>query len=157
MASQTPRVRNSTSPTYVPAPAGHVPVPAGPAAGRRTGTSARSARRATSWTFKPGKGGDVKVVKLEFLVGLVLIMLAPLANKSLKFDKNYARRLIAFVLLFAGLFALADARDPSVSRIASGLGGLLILTLVVMQPARGNFGVNTATLIAHIVERLQPK
>jgi hypothetical protein len=112
--------------------------------------------RSTTFLMKPGKGGSVRTVKIEFLFGLILLLLAPLANKDLHFDKNYVKRLIAFLLLFMGLFAVADSKNPSVSRIATGLGGLLILALAVYSPAN-KFSVKFAELVSTVVQHLQPK
>lgn len=144
---RAPRPPRPPRPTHAPKPAAK--------------TSATAARkptqkyRVTDFTISAGKGGSVRAVKAEYLIGFILLMLAPIADPNIKMDKNYAKRLIAFTLLFMMLFALADNKNSQVSRLATGFGGVLLLTLVVYEPTKG-FGVKAGTLINNIVAHLQP-
>jgi hypothetical protein len=95
-------------------------------------------------------------VKIEFLAGLVLLILAPIADKDIKMDKAYAKRLIAFAICFMLLFPLGSSPNPSVSRLGAALGGVLLLALFLLKPTKG-FAVNFTTLVDTFVKALQPK
>jgi len=109
---------------------------------------------------KPGKSYDL-AVKIEFLAGLALFLLAPLSQKEIKFDKNYARRLIAWCVLWMLLFPMAASKNEGVARTAAWLGGLTLLTLAVLggNPAStfGGFSVNVSKIISDVVAKLQPQ
>jgi hypothetical protein len=102
-----------------------------------------------------------RAVKIEFLVGLALFLLAPMSQPQIKMDKNYARRLIAWVVLFMLLFPMATSDNPQMSRAAAWLGGLILLTLAVLggNPSKsfGGFSVNVSKILADIVAKLQPQ
>ncbi|MFD9893711.1 hypothetical protein ACFWY9_30565 [Amycolatopsis sp. NPDC059027] len=102
------------------------------------------------------KAGNARAVKVEFLVGLALLLLAPIGNKDLKFDTGYVKRLVAYALLFMLLFPMSQARNPGVSRTASAVGGLFLLTMVVYSPTKG-FAVDFVKLINTVIAKLQPK
>lgn len=109
---------------------------------------------------KPGKSYDL-AVKIEFLAGLALFLLAPLSQKEIKFDKNYARRLIAWCVLFMLLFPMGSSKNEGVARTAAWLGGLTLLTLAVLggnpKSSFGGFSVNVSKIVSDVVAKLQPQ
>lgn len=100
-------------------------------------------------------------IKIEFLAGLVLFLLAPLSQKEIKFDKNYARRMIAWVVLFMLLFPMGASQNKGVARTGAWLGGLTLLTLAVLggnpKSSFGGFSVNVSKIISDMVAKLQPQ
>lgn len=103
--------------------------------------------------FKYSHAGAVKT---EFLFGLVLLLLAPVGNPNIKIDKSYAKRLVAYLLLFMGLFPMGASSNPEVSRLGSLLGGLVLLSLMLVSHPTKGYALNFATLIETIVAKLQP-
>lgn len=94
-------------------------------------------------------------VKLEFMVGLVLIVLAPMADSTIKMDKNYVRHIVAWMLVFMFLFPMSGSRNAGIVRLANGMGGLLLLVIAV-KGSNSGFGVNIAKLLQTIVAKIQP-
>lgn len=95
-------------------------------------------------------------VKAEFLLGAVLLLLSPIGNPNVHVDTNYFKRLVAFMVTFMFLFPMGQSSSPAVSRVASGLGGMLVLTMVVYSPSKG-FATDFTALIKTVVSKLQPK
>lgn len=98
---------------------------------------------------------DGNAVKGEFLLGLVLFLLAPIGNSEIHVGKNYARRLVAYVLVFMLLFPMSSSSNPDVQRLASVAGGVFLLTLAVVAPTKG-FTLNVTKLLSTVVAKLQP-
>lgn len=97
-------------------------------------------------------------VKMEFLIGIVLLLLAPIGNPNLKMNSDYAKRLMAYCLLFMVLFPLGQAQNPKISKAAAALGGLFILSMMVLPRSKGGgFAVDFISTINSIVQKLQPK
>lgn len=95
-------------------------------------------------------------VKVEFLLGAVLLLLSPIGNPNVTVDINYFKRLIAFMVVFMFLFPMGQSQSAAVSKAAAGLGGMLILTMVVYSPSKG-FATDFSALIKTVVQKLQPK
>lgn len=94
-------------------------------------------------------------VKLEFLIGLALIVLAPVANSDIKPDVNYTKRVISWILVFMLLFPLSGSSRPEIVRLANATG-LVILLVISIKGTKSGFGVNVPALINAIVAKVQP-
>lgn len=117
--------------------------------GKKTATQ-RAGKKLKKVYTHPG------AVKAEFLLGVVLLLLSPIGNPNVHVDLNYFKRLVAFMVTFMFLFPMGQSSSPAVSRVASGLGGMLILTMVVYSPSKG-FATDFTALIKTVVSKLQPK
>lgn len=130
------------------------------AAGRR-GSSPGKPQGKKSYLAKKGKRvrkiySHPGAVKAEFLIALVLLLLSPIGNPDVKVDLNYFKKLVALMVLFMFLFPMGQSSNPATSRVASGLGGMLVLVLLVYAPSKG-VSVSFTRLISTVVSKLQPK
>lgn len=156
-AKRRPPTRQTTQ-QPAPQPAPQATQPSQAQARRQSAQTQQAIRRATS---APGvmtrpievRGSDT--VKMEFMIGIVLILLAPIGDSGIKLNKDYVRHIVGWCLIFMILFPMSNARTPGIVRTANGIGGLLLLTLVVKGPKSG-FGIDVLGLLSAIVKKLQP-
>lgn len=94
-------------------------------------------------------------VKLEFLIGLILIVLSPMANSAIKFDRDYVKRVIAWMLVFMLLFPLSSSSQVGLVRLANATGAVLLL-VISLKGTKSGFGVDVPTLLNTIIQKIQP-
>lgn len=117
---------------------------------------APKARPITVKHARPGMvANGTATVKLEFLAGLLLILLAPLANSNIKPDRDYVKRIMSWVIVFMILFPLSGSRLTGLVRLANATGAVLLL-VIALKGTKSGFGVDVPTLLNTIVQKIQP-
>jgi hypothetical protein len=94
-------------------------------------------------------------VKLEFLAGLILIVLSPMANPAIKPDRDYVKRIISWMLVFMLLFPLSSSSQAGLVRLANATGAVLLL-VISLKGTKSGFGVDVPTLLNTIIQKIQP-
>lgn len=94
-------------------------------------------------------------VKIEFLIGLALLVLSPLGNPSIQPDRDYVKRVVSWILVFMMLFPMSGSSRPGLVRLANGMGAVILLVISI-KGTRSGFGVDVPALINTIVAKIQP-
>lgn len=94
-------------------------------------------------------------VKIEFLIGLMLIVLSPIGNPAIQPDQSYLKRLVSWTMIFMLLFPMSGSSKPGLVRLANASGAVILLTISV-KGTRSGFGVDVPSLLNAIVAKIQP-